>query len=349
LTWETTTQGDVGFDLGLFKDRVFILYDYYWKTTKGLLYATDIPLASGFSSIQSNIGTFDFWGHEFGVETKNLVGKFKWSTSLTLTIDRNLVKQLGTNNTPIGGYQENVDYCRTEVGHPIGQFYGYVWEGVFMNAAELAKGPFITQYGGSTVGSVRLKDISGPNGVPDGKIDAQYDKTFIGNPNPKFIFGISNNFTYKQFDLNIDLAGKDGGDIFMVDLFSTENIDGVFNVLKAVKDRWRSVDNPGAGIYPQCNSNPLSRFNNSHQVADASYIALKNITLGYNIPISGKVSKVFKSLRVYISSQNTFMFTKYPGMNPEASSFGLNGINEGSDETRYPVPTVWTIGANMNF
>ena len=349
LTWETTTQGDIGFDLGLFKDRVFILYDYYRKTTNGLLYAIDIPNASGFSSIQSNIGEFQFWGHEFGVETKNFVGEFAWSTNFTITFDRNLVKKLGKNDTPIGGYQENVDYVRTEVGHPIGQFYGYVYEGVFMNAAELAKGPFITQYGGSDVGSVRLKDISGPDGIPDGKIDYQYDKAFIGDPNPDFVFGITNNFTYKRFDLNIDFAGKVGGDVFMVDLFSTENIDGVFNVRKAVKDRWRSVDNPGAGVYPRCNSNPLHRFNNSHQVFDATYITLKNITLGYSIPVSGKISKVFKSARVYISSQNTFVLTKYPGMNPEASSSGLNGLNEGRDETRYPVPSVWTIGANINF
>jgi TonB-dependent starch-binding outer membrane protein SusC len=349
LTWETTNQFDIGFDLGLFKDRVFILYDYYRKTTNGLLYAIDIPNASGFTSIQSNIGQFDFWGHEFGVQTRNFVGDFNWSTSLTLTLDRNLVKKLGKNDTPIGGYQENVDYVRTEVGHPIGQFYGYVYEGVFMNAAELAEGPVITQYGGSDVGSVRLKDISGPDGVPDGKIDYQYDKDFIGDPNPDFVFGITNNFTYKNFDLNIDFAGKVGGDIFMVDLFSTENIDGVFNVRKAVKDRWRSEENPGAGVYPRCNSNPLHRFNNSHQVFDATYLTLKNITLGYNIPVSGKISKVFKSARVYISSQNTFVLTNYPGMNPEASSSGLNGLNEGRDETRYPVPSVWTIGANINF
>ena len=204
--------------------------------------------------------------------------------------------------------------------------------------------------GGSDIGSVRLKDISGPDGVPDGKIDYQYDKTFIGDPNPKFVFGITNNFTYKNFDLNIDFAGKVGGDIFMVDLFSTENIDGVFNVRKGVKDRWRSVENPGKGVYPRSNSNPLHRFNNSHQVFDGSYLSLKNITLGYTIPISsGQVGKVLKSARVYISSQNILTLTNYPGMNPEASSYGLNGLNEGRDETRYPVPRVFTIGANINF
>ena len=99
-------------------------------------------LHQGFRSIQSNIGRFDFWGHEFGVETKNFVGEFNWSTSLTLTLDRNIVKKLGKNDTPIGGYQENLDYVRTEVGHPIGQFYGYVYEGVFMNEARVSRRSF---------------------------------------------------------------------------------------------------------------------------------------------------------------------------------------------------------------
>ncbi|MGI6048032.1 MAG: SusC/RagA family TonB-linked outer membrane protein [Petrimonas sp.] len=346
LTWETTVQNDIGFDLGLFNDRIFFVYDYYWKKTNGLLYAVDIPRASGFSSIQSNIGEFDFWGHEFSLETRNFVNEFKWNTQLTFGLDRNMVKKLGTENTPIGGYQENSDFNRTEVGHPIGLFYGYVYEGVFMNEAELAKGPHITVYGGSDVGSVRLKDISGPNGVPDGLIHPEYDKTFIGDPNPKFIYGITNNLSYKNFDLNIHLIGRVGGDVFKGDLLSIENIDGVFNVRPAALDRWRSVDNPGKGDLPRCNSNPLHRFNNSRHIFDGSYLAGKSIVLGYTIPLKSK--DVIKSARVYISSQNAFMITKYPGPNPEASQNGLNGLSEGRDFAPYPIPRTFTIGVDIN-
>ncbi|GAA5225344.1 TonB-dependent receptor [Membranihabitans marinus] len=347
LTWETTVQTDIGLDIGLFDDRVFILYDYYWKRTNGLLYGVDIPLASGFGNIQSNIGEFEFWGHEVSLETKNLVGKFSWSSNITFSLDRNIVNKLGTENTPIGGYRENVDFVRTEVGHPIGQFYGYVYDGVFMNQAELDQGPHIKAYGGSDVGSVRIKDLSGPDNIPDGFIDPVDDKTFIGDPNPDFIFGLTNHFTYRNFDLDIHLVGRVGGDLFMGELLWTENIDGVFNVSPEVVDRWRSVDNPGAGNIPRTNSNPLHRFNNSRLIFDGSYLAARNITLSYKLPISS--GKVVKGGRVYISSQNTFMLTNYPGMNPEAGESGLNGLNEGRDFAHYPVPRVFTVGADFNF
>ena len=341
LTWETTIQGDIGLDLGLLGDRIFLLYDYYWKTTNGLLYSVDIPLASGFGSIQSNIGEFQFWGHEVSLETRNLIGNFKWSTNLTFSLDRNLVKQLGTENTPIGGYQENVDFVRTEVGHPIGQFYGYVYDGVFMNQQELDIGPHIRDFGGSDVGSVRLIDVNG-----DGFIDVN-DKTFIGDPNPDFNFGITNRFFYKNFDLDIHMMGRMGGDLFMGELLWTENIDGVFNVRPEAADRWRSIENPGNGEIPRANSNPLHRFNNSRHIYDGSYLAARNISLGYTFPISA--GQIIKSARIYISSQNAFIITNYPGMNPEASQSGLNGLNEGRDFAHYPIPRVFTIGADINF
>lgn len=347
LTWETTAQYDFGVDVGLFNDRVLLVYDYYWKNTNGLLYAINIPLASGFSSIQSNIGEFNFWGHEFGLQTKNFINEFKWNTHITAGIDRNMVKKLGTENVPIGGVQENSDFNRTQVGHPIGQFYGYVYEGVFMNDAELAKGPHITVYGGSDVGSVRLKDISGPDGVPDGLIDPINDKTFIGNPNPTFVYGFINDFSYKSFDLNITLIGRVGGDVFKGDLLSIENIDGVFNVRPAALDRWRSVENPGKGDLPRSNSNPLHRFNNSRHIFDGSYLAGKNIALGYTLP--QPVKNIYKRARIYISAQNAFILTKYPGPNPDASQYGLNGLDEGRDFAPYPIPRTFTIGLDVTF
>ncbi|MCE6990198.1 TonB-dependent receptor [Dyadobacter sp. CY323] len=342
LGWERTRQLDIGFDLGLFNDRVFFVYDYYKKNTDGLLYNIDIPWASGYSSVTSNVGEFKFWGHEFGLETKNLVGAFRWNSNLNVTVNRNEVMKLGVNNTPIGGYQENIDYVRTEVGHPMGQFYGYIYDGVFMNQAEFDQGAKSVN---SKVGSVRIRDVSGPDGKADGKIDV-YDKTFIGNPIPKFLFGFSNQFTYKNFDLGIQMAGSVGGDIMDVSYQWTENIDGVFNVRKEVAERWRSEANPGKGNIPRTNSDPLHRFNNSRWIWNGSYLSVKNITLAYNLPLQ---SKYIKKARIYVTTQNAFILTKYPGMNPEVSDSGLGGLREGVDQASYPVPRVLTAGVNVSF
>ena len=141
--------------------------------------------------------------------------------------------------------------------------------------------------------------------------------------------------------------GRVGGDVFKGDLLSIENIDGVFNVTPRALDRWRSVDNPGKGDLPRSNSNSLHRFNNSRHIFDGSYLSAKNIVLGYTIPL--KTGFVIKSARLYISSQNVFMLTKYPGPNPEASQNQLNGLSEGRDFAPYPVPRTITLGVDVKF
>lgn len=345
LTWETSTSYDIGLDLALFNNRLSFTYDYYWKKTDGLLYAIDIPVQSGYNSITSNIGRFDFWGHEFTVSSRNLTGTLKWNTDFNISFDRNIVKKLGTNNAPIGGYIEYWDDNRTAVGQPIGMFYGYINTGVYMTQQE-----FDTQPHDATamVGTARFKDVSGPNGVPDGKIDS-YDRTWIGNPNPTFIYGLTNTFTYKDFDLSLTAAGTVGNDISDDAIQSTENLDGVFNVLKGVAHRWRSEDNPGDGIYPRTRTGTTADFRNftSRQVFSGTYLAIKNITLGYTLPV--KANKYFRSFRAYLSAQNAFIFTRYPGMNPEAGYAGLNGLNQGRDFTGYPVPRTLSVGFNAGF
>jgi hypothetical protein len=284
-------------------------------------------------------------GHEFSINTKNLVGAFKWNTNFNISFDRNIVKSLGTNNAPIGGYGEYWDDNRTAVGQPIGMFYGYINTGVYMTQQEFDSQPHNAT---AMVGTARFKDVSGPAGTPDGKIDS-YDRTFIGNPNPTFIYGITNSFSYKNFDLNIVAAGSVGNDIADDAFQSTENLDGVFNVRKGVANRWRSEQNPGDGIYPRTRAGTTADFRNftSRQVFKADYIALKNITLGYTFPVRN--IKYFKSVRVNVSAQNAFIFTKYPGLNPEAGLSGLNGLNQGRDFTGYPIPRTIAFGLNASF
>ena len=339
LTWETTKQIDFGVDLGLFNDRVFLVYDYYWKNTDGLLYQIDIPYSSGFENIQSNIGEFRFWGHEIGLETKNMTGKFKWNTSLNLTFNRNKAMKLGTNNTPIGGNNNQEDYNRTEVGKPLGLFYGYVYDGVFMTQEEYEAGP---KHVSSMAGTVRMKDLDG-NGIIDNK-----DRTFIGDPNPDCIFGMTNNFSWKDFDASVVFTGSLGGDMIDATYEWTENIDGVFNVRKEVAERWRSEDNPGNGNIPRTRTGTteLFRYTNSRWVFKNNYITLKNITLGYTIPV--KSNPYIKGIRVYGSAQNLFTVGSYPGMNPEVNK-NTSGLYQGVDHTTYPVARIYTIGLNVKF
>ncbi len=347
LTWETTQQTDVGFDLGLFKDRIFIVYDYYQKRTDGLLYAIDIPIQSGYSNIVSNIGEFKFWGHEFGLETKNIVGKFKWNTNFNIAFNRNKAIKLGTNNTPIGGYNYYWDYNRTQVGHALGQFIGYVNDGVYMTQEQFDTQP---KNSSSMVGSVRMKDVNGPNGKADGVID-EYDRlTVIGDPNPNFVYGMTNEFSYKNFDASIVISGTQGGDIANMLLSWSENLSGIFNVTKDLAHGWRSLENPGDGKIPRSRTGTSDFFSspaNSRHIFDGSFLAVKNVTLGYQMPL--KANSYVKSVRFYVSAQNILTLTKYPGMNPEVSAYGLNGLNQGLDQTPYPISIITTLGINIKF
>ncbi len=340
LNWETTRQLDLGLDLGLLNNRVNLVFDYYRKNTDDLLYQVDIPRASGFFSVQSNIGAFRLWGYEVAVNSLNLVGDFKWSTDFNISFNRSKALKLSTNDAPVGGYNDYNDYWRTAVGQPIGQFYGYVFDGVYLNQADLDASP---KHATSEVGTVKYRDLNG-----DGVITSA-DKDFIGNPTPKFVFGLNNAFTYRNFDLNVLVTGAYGGKVMNGQLEYTENLDGVFNVATYVKDRWRSEENPGAGEIPRTKSGTtaIQRATNSRWVSDASYATLKNVTLGYTLPLPA--NKYLAKARFYATIQQALVLTNYEGANPEASINGLDGLRQGLDIANYPVPRTYSLGVNLNF
>jgi hypothetical protein len=344
LTWETSKQTDVGIEMNFLKNRITFSYDYYNKRTENMLSILPIPYASGYANIAYNVGTFRIWGHEFQLSTKNMVGAFTWSTDLNISFNDNKVISL-VNNTPIGGTNKYYDYNRTAVGHHIGEFYGFIFDGVYMNQAEFDKYPHEAS---STVGSARMRDVSGVNGVPDGKIDIN-DRTFIGNPNPKFIYGIGNNFAYKNFDLNIIAAGQVGNKIMNVNLQNIQNLDGAFNLEKDMANRWRSEQNPGNGKVPRTTSatTELYRLVNTNWVFSGDYLTIKNIALGYTFKQA--TLRYIKSIRLYGSVQNAFIFTKYPGQNPEVNDNKDNQTVAGLDNGSFPNPRTVMVGANINF
>ena len=348
LGWETTQQLDLGVDINMFDDRINFAYDYYKKNTTNLLYAVQIAQESGFGNFNDNIGEIKFWGHEFSVNTKNTTGKLKWTTNANISFNRNVVVALAPGIDRVYG-----SFHITQVGKPFGQFYGLISEGMYKNAADLANSPNVP--GRSTVGSIKLRDING-----NGRIDYggnNDDRTIMGNPFPDFVYGITNNITYGDWDFNIIGSGSQGNQLLVRHIYSTANLDGVFNMVEGAKYRFRSEANPGMGMYGTTvgggNVTGIERdWMNSRFVADASYFTIRNITLGYTFT---KPTKVYKSLRVYTSCQQAYVFTKYwGGPNPETSAQS-NGqgdggnLSPGVDLSNYPVPRTFTVGANFNF
>jgi hypothetical protein len=203
------------------------------------------------------------------------------------------------------------------------------------------------------VGSIKLTDQNGDGIITNGgDFD---DRVVMGNPFPSFTYGITNNFRFGDFDLSIVGSGSKGNKLLVRHLYSTANLDGVFNMVEEVKYRFRSVENPGKGFYGTTvgggNVTGIERdWMNSRFVADASYFTIKNITLGYTI---NKKNKVFNSARIYTSIQQALVFTKYwGGPNPETSAQrdgqGVN-LSPGVDLSNYPVPRTYTLGINLNF
>lgn len=345
LGWETTKQFDFGIDLGLFKNRLNIAYDYYTKKTTNLLYNVGVPQESGFTNFNGNIGELKFWGHEFTVSSKNLTGSFKWNTDFNISFNDNKVVKLSEGIDRLYGGFGNFQTI-TMVGQRIGQFWGLIQDGVYVDQKDFDNSPKATA---SEVGTVKFRDVNGDGKVTYGGDND--DRTFIGNPFPKYIYGITNSFSYKNFDLTIVGSGSHGNDVAVMTDQGSTNLDGVFNVQKAVKDRWRSPSNPGKGLFGKTTSATFMERDwfSTRFISKANFFTIKNITLGYNVPL--KNSKVLHSLRLYASVQQAHVFTNYRGSNPEVSTTanGTNGstLNLGMDWGTYPVPRTYSFGVNV--
>jgi TonB-linked SusC/RagA family outer membrane protein len=345
LTWENSDELDLGMDLSVVNNRVNFTFDYYNRVTSGMLFNNEIPLSSGFSSALVNLGRIRNRGLEFSVNSSNLTGEFTWNTNLNVTVNRNKVLALNADNAPIyAGRSGEGNYTHiTEVGKPLGQFFGYVVQGVYRNQADFNSSP---KNQSSVVGSIKYKDVDG-NGV----IEPVKDFTVIGNPYADFTYGVTNNFGYKNLDLSVIVVGSQGGQIMKTSNEFLTNIDGVFNVDRKILNRWRSPENPGDGVTPTTNGGRvLYRDVNSGWIEDASFLRIQNVTLGYNFKQKFITSsKVFKSLRVYGSVQNLVTFTKYSGGNPEAITNGSSVLTPGRDFVGYPLSRTMIIGLNMTF
>ncbi len=341
LTWEKSRQLDIGTEVGLFGDRIYLTADYYRRITTGLLFSVPIPTLTGFGSYIRNIGEVSNHGWEFSLNTRNLTGAFNWTTDLNLSLNRNKVLALGPTGDPIRSASGIGETNITVIGEPLGNFYGYVQLGVFRDQTDLDSYP---HFANTRPGDVKYQDVN-----EDNKIDAN-DRTLIGNNQPDFVYGMTNTFSFKGFDLGIVIQGVQGGEILNLSRRFYENLEGNQNQLTNVLDRWRSPENPGNGIVPRANSQTTGTNNavSTRWVEDASYLRIRNATLGYNIPTTLASKVRMQSARVYAGIQNLYTFSKYLGYNPEVSGYE-NALTAGVDYGSYPLARTYTIGINIGF
>lgn len=359
LTWETTTTKDGGFDAMFFKGRLSASFDYYVRKTNGLLYSLGIPAISGFTSVLSNIGNIQNSGVELTLSSVNMRTKdFRWTTSFNISRNRNKVLSLAvfspkvtsiTSATTEGNFSEQ----RYGVGQPMAYFYGYKLGGIFRDQKDVDDHPEMRLSNASGVlqggpGDSKIVDVN-----HDGKITVD-DKTKIGDPNPDFTYGITNHFSYKQFDLDVLLQGVKGGDIeFLTARFiGTNNLDWA-QLSESVSNRWKSPDHPGNGIYPRVGGPGAAAqvaFNETQSdrwLRDGSYLRIRNVTLGYNLPGSLARKAKLGYVRIYATAENLWTFTHYVGYNPDVSINGESAGSPGVDYATYPLARTFTLGINL--
>ncbi len=334
LTWETQKSFNVGLDMGFLNNRVSLSVDHFQSKNYNLLLNVNVPDITGFSNALQNIGEVKNSGWEFVFSSANAVNRFKWSTDFNLSTYQNEVVKLGPQGDPIisGG---NI----TMIGQPIGMFFGWLSDGIFMNQAELDAGPIFNPGArdASRVGDVRFVDVSGSEGVPDGIINS-FDKTIMGSPYPDFYYGMTNNFSYKNISLSIGLQGSYGNEILALSRNQVANLRSRFRQLSIMNNYWKSEEEPGNGKSPRPNDTPTGNFRGAYSqlfLDEGSYLRINNISLGYLFP-EGLTQKLrLNTLRVYTTATNPFIFTKHVGFNPDVSRSN-NALNPGNENFEYP-------------
>ncbi|MEL7002625.1 MAG: SusC/RagA family TonB-linked outer membrane protein [Bacteroidota bacterium] len=353
LTWEQTEEFSVGMDVGFLDNRVILEVDAYKRNTTQLINNLALPRITGFGSILGNIGELENRGLEILVKSVNIDNnKFRWTTDLNITIDRNEIIKLGESDRPI--FLENAangaPYSIVQVGRSIGEFYGLQFLGLYTQ--EDLDNPDVPTYqeGSPAVGSARFLDADG-DGLIERGID---DLVLIGDANPDFSYGITNNLTYGPLSLKVIMAGVVGQQIIDMTREVTHNFDGntssLFNVSSEVKNRWRPGDDLATATFPGTAGNDQQwRWPHSEFIQDAGYLSVRNITLTFDFQDQfARQLPFLTDGSIYVSVQNAFIFSPFDG-NPEigkaASSVLLRNVNYGS----YPLARTITGGIRLTF
>jgi TonB-linked SusC/RagA family outer membrane protein len=337
LTWETTQQYNLGLELGFFNNRILFSTDAYLKKTKDLLYNVPIPGTSGFEYITQNIGSIENRGLEFSLQTRNLEGAFRWSTNVNMSLNRNKVTSL-PKNLLTNGHIQNGNFHILKEGLPIGVFYGWSFLGVYArdedNTNKLTNGANGAVFVG---GDPIWKDVNNDN------IIDQNDREIIGYAEPKYFGGISNDFSYKNFHLNVFFQYAVGNQIYNELNHQRNSIVRYNNLSTDALNRWREQgdqtdfprlirDDP-----KQSDSRVQSRW-----VEDGSYLKLKNVNLRYSFDSAWSKRIGLRKLDAFVTATNLVTWTKYTGFDPDVNSY--SGLRVGLDEGSYPQSRTFTFG-----
>jgi hypothetical protein len=342
LKWEKTGQTNLGADASLLKQRINFSLDVYYSKTRDLLLNVPIPVLTGFQSTLTNIGELQNKGIEFQLKTINLNGKFKWTTDFNISANRNEVLRLGANNAPIL-LSINDAISKTEVGQPIGNYYGYVFDGVIMKQSDLDS-KLYPVWAGSEPGDPKVRDVNN-----DGKIDSN-DRTILGNYQPDYSWGMTNTFSYQGIELSVMVNGVQGAEIMNQNARFLKSFNGDRNAYQYVTNYWKSEADPGNGLInkPRVTQNTVQSLSSSYWVEDGSFVRIKNIRLGYNLPKSVLNPLNISGLKFYVNLENVYVFSDYSNYDPEGSTY-QSGALVGFDYGAYPNPFVATAGVSLTF
>ncbi|GGZ16914.1 SusC/RagA family TonB-linked outer membrane protein [Echinicola pacifica] len=331
LRWETTAQLDFGIEIGMFQSRLTAELDFYYKKTEDLLLAAEVPTHTGYSTTIQNVGSLENKGLDFSlhgviVEKEN----FAWSASLNLSTFKNKVLDLGsktfittvnmTGNQPAG---------QLIVGEPVGTFVGYLYESI-----------------DPATGDAIFTDISGPEGIPDGEISTEYDRTVIGNANPDFYGGFGTNIRFKNFDMNAFFPFTYGNQIYNTEAFWANEIN--INGLASLRKNMWTPENTENASFASVGSTSMSNSSNFY-LQDGSFLRLGTLQIGYTLPAD--LIKGVKNFRFYFTGTNLFLVKSkdYWGFDPDVSTFGDNPVNRGFDNYEYPQNRSLMLGLNITF
>ncbi len=349
LKWETTSQFNGGIDVSFLNDRLSLTADAYYKKTSDLLIKVNLPIYTGYASGQSNVGSVENKGLEFAITSRNFTGAFKWDTKLNIAMNRNKVLSLSgqneillTSSKPIGTVSEEA-YAVIREGQPLGSLFGYKYLGVLQQGESYAPQP------NAKAGDPKFLDVNGDNAI------TAADRSIIGRAYPKMNFGITNTLSFKNFDFTAFIYGNLGNDLLNMTRMNME-----WKRTTDALNRWTpqntNTDLPRNGFF----FSKYGGYINDHFIEDASFLRLRNVTLGYTVPFK---TKVIRSLRLYVMAENLFTITNYSGWDPEVDTkaYENDGLikysgnaqtanaGAGLDFNSYPSMRSFTFGLSANF